>query len=397
MLGKLVGGKMSVNHDTLKKKIIEAIQSSDGFLPFETFMQMALFEPKLGYYESRHVFGEAGDFITGIDLGPWLGLGFADLMLWGWQQLGQPKHWILLEQGGGSGHLLTEVLKHLQQQDISMPQVIAVERSAWMRERQAEHYQAEGFDVTLHASLDDIHTNLPVLMMCNELPDAFPVRPFVYRNGQYFERGVGYQNEAFVWLEASEAISEPLAIDVDIQSTWQNGYISEFNPALKDWQKNVSRLMQHGFLFCVDYGYSQQEYYRNNRVEGTLMGHAAHQVVEDVLSADVGSCDITAHIDFTHLARLGEQVGLTSLSFITQGAWLAQSPSVQALVTELAQAGTVKSVQAMAQAKRMLLPMGMGESFKLLVQSKNTIDCPDYLRPLDRKGDLHLQKAKVGT
>ncbi|MDQ6952825.1 MAG: SAM-dependent methyltransferase [Mariprofundaceae bacterium] len=380
---------MSVNHDMLKNRIIEAVQRSNGFLPFENFMQMALFEPELGYYESRHVFGEGGDFITGIDLGAWLGLGFADLMTWGWQQLGQPHHWVLLEQGGGTGHLLTQVLKQLQKQGISMPQVIAVERSAWMRERQVEHYHSEGFDVAVYASLGDVNVNVPVLMMCNELPDAFPVRPFVFRDGQCFERAVGYQNEAFVWLEGRQAMAQPLHIDAHIRSTWCNGYASEFNPSLADWQKDVASVMTQGFLFCVDYGYSQQEYYRSNRVEGTLMGHAAHQVVEDVLKVDVGSADITAHIDFTHLARLGKKIGLTPISFITQGAWLAQSPSVQSLVTRLAQEGTVESMQAMAQAKRMLLPMGMGESFKLLVQTKNTSDCPDYLRALDRKGDLH--------
>jgi len=388
---------MSVNHDTLKNKIIAAIQSSNGFLPFETFMQMSLFEPEQGYYESRHVFGEAGDFITGIDLGPWLGLGFADLMQWGWQQLGQPKDWMLLEQGGGSGHLLTQVLKQLQQQGVAMPQTVSVERSAWMRERQAEHYQAEGFDVTLYATLDDVQTDIPVLMMCNELPDAFPVRPFVFRDGQCFERGVDYQNGSFVWVEGKQPMSEPLMIDASIQATWNDGYISEFNPALKGWQDELSRLIGNGFVFCVDYGYSQQEYYRSNRVKGTLMGHASHQVVEDIFTADVGSCDITAHIDFTHLARLGEQAGLSPLAFMSQGAWLAQSPSVQALVTELAQEGSVASMQALAQAKRMLLPMGMGESFKLLIQTKHASDCPDYLQALNRKGDLHLQEAKVGA
>ncbi|MDQ6994066.1 MAG: SAM-dependent methyltransferase [Mariprofundaceae bacterium] len=383
---------MSVNHDILKDKIIAAVDNAHGFLPFEQFMQMALFEPTLGYYESRHVFGESGDFITGIDLGPWLGLGFADLMHWGWQQLGKPDAWVLLEQGGGSGHLLTQVLHHLKALNIVMPQVIAVERSAWMRERQAEHYQQQGVDVTLYASLNDVDVDVPVLMMCNELADAFPVRPFVYRDGQCFERGVGYEHGQFIWQEAKVAMADDaLPVDADIQAKWYDGYISEYNPALTDWQKDVSRVIQQGFLCCVDYGYSQQEYYRSNRIEGTLMGHCAHQVVEDVLTMDVGSCDITAHIDFTHLARLGLKNDLNPVSFITQGAWLAQSPSVQALIQSLAQEATVEAMQSMAQAKRMLLPMGMGESFKLLIQGKNITNCPDYLRPLDRKDDLHLQ------
>ncbi len=244
MLAKLVGGKMSVNHDMLKNKIIEAVKSSQGLLSFEQFMHMALFEPELGYYESRYVFGEAGDFITGIDLGPWLGLGFADLIHWGWQQLAKPDAWVLLEQGGGSGHLLTQVLQHLQQKEIVMPQVIAVERSAWMRERQTEHYQQKGVDVTLYASLSDVDVELPVLMMCNELPDAFPVRPFVFRGGQCFERGVAYEKDAFVWQEAQHAMLDDLPIDAPIQALWHNGYISEFNPALKTWQQDISRIMQ---------------------------------------------------------------------------------------------------------------------------------------------------------
>ncbi|MDQ6974927.1 MAG: SAM-dependent methyltransferase, partial [Mariprofundaceae bacterium] len=288
---------------------------------------------------------------------------------------------------------LTQVLHHLAGMNIVMPQVISVERSAWMRERQAEHYHQQGGDVSLYASLKEVDVDdVPVLMMCNELADAFPVRPFVYHDGQCFERGVTYEHGEFIWKEAKHAIPEHLLpIDKEIQTTWYDGYISEFNPALVDWQHDIARIIQHGFVCCVDYGYSQQEYYRNNRVEGTLMGHAAHQVVEDVLTIPVGTCDITAHIDFTHLARLGKKHGLNPLSFITQGAWLAQSPSVQTLITNLAQAGTVEAMQAMAQAKRMLLPMGMGESFKLLIQGKKISSCPDYLQPLDRKDDLHLQ------
>ena len=386
---------MSVNHAALKRAIIKEIETSGGFLPFDQFMQRALYAPELGYYESQHVFGASGDFITGIDLGPWLGLGFADLMVWGWQQLGRPDHWVLLEQGGGSGRLLTQVLNHLQEQEITMPSVVSVEKSGWMRARQQEHYAEQGYHVEQYAELDALRLDAPVLMMCNELPDAFPVTSFIYKEGAFYERGVGLQGDTLVWLDADQPMQHPPKIDPTIIQTWPNSYISEFNPSLQIWQEKLANMVAEGFVFCVDYGYSQQEYYRANRVEGTLMGHRGHQVVENVLE-QVGSCDITAHVDFTALAQWGAHDGWQACSFITQGGWLAQSPSVQQMIAQLASQGTVESMQMIAQAKRMLLPMGMGESFKLLVQAKGSAVAPHYLKSLDRMRDLHLEKVKLG-
>jgi len=380
---------MSVNCTALQSIITDNIRASNGFLPFEDFMRAALYEEKLGYYESKHVFGEAGDFVTGADLGPWLAMGFADLMLWGWQQLGKPEEWVLLEQGGGTGRLLTQVLRFLQHQNMAFPTVIAVERSAQMRERQQVHYAEKGFDIQQYVELTDVKTDLPVLMMCNELPDAFPVRSFIWHDQYFYERGVQLSDDAFVWAESHKVMTDTPSIDPMLIEAWPNDYISEYNPALSTWQKDVSCVIENGFVFCVDYGYSQQEYYRANRLEGTLMGHKAHQVVEDVL-AEPGLCDLTAHVDFTDLAKSGMQYDLLPCSFITQGAWLAQSPMVQQAIGELAQEGSFASVQALAHAKRMLLPFGMGETFKLLVQGKGKQLCPDYLKGLDRMRDLRL-------
>jgi len=380
---------MSVNCTALQSMIADNIRASNGFLPFEDFMRAALYEEKLGYYESKHVFGEAGDFVTGADLGPWLAMGFADLMFWGWQQLGKPEEWVLLEQGGGTGRLLTQVLRFLQHQNMAFPTVIAVERSAQMRERQQVHYTEKGFDVQQYVELADVKTDLPVLMMCNELPDAFPVRSFIWRDQYFYERGIQLSDNKFVWSESQKPMTDTPSIDAMLIEAWPNDYISEYNPALPAWQKDVSRVIEHGFIFCVDYGYSQQEYYRPNRIEGTLMGHKAHQVVENVL-ADVGLCDLTAHVDFTALAESGMKYDLLPCSFITQGGWLAQSPMVQQAISELAQDGSLESVQALAHAKRMLLPFGMGETFKLLVQAKGKQTCPDYLKGLDRMRDLKL-------
>jgi SAM-dependent MidA family methyltransferase len=386
---------MSVNHNAsaLEAIIQQRIDEAGGWIPFDVFMQAALYEPRLGYYESSHVFGEEGDFVTGADMGSWLALGFADLIEWGWRELGSPSEWTLVEQGGGTGRLLSAVLCSLQERGVIPARSVAIDTSADMRGRQQSLYANQGLDIESFANVGEAGEIENCLMFCNELPDAFPVRCFSWKGGEAYERGVAHINGNFCWQDATMKMSVPLEIDRKISAAWPDGYMSEWNPNLQGWQEKLSKMIQRGFLFCVDYGYTQQEYYRSQRIEGTLLGHKGHQVIEDILQQP-GSCDITAHIDFTSLHRIGDGNGMPGCCFMSQGAWLAQSPSVQRRIESLAAEGSVKSVQELAHAKRMLMPFGMGETFKLLIQScHHKKSLPGYLNQFDRMHNLVSAKG----
>ncbi len=386
---------MSVNLNASKLEAIIAQQIIDagGWIPFDQFMGAALYEPALGYYESQAVFGQQGDFVTGAQLGPWLAVGYADLIEWGWRHLGSPAEFVVVEQGGGSGVLLADVLSNLSGKGIVPAKVIAVETSAHMRLRQQAHYQSLGLDVLSVKSLAEVGEIENCLMFCNELPDAFPVRCFSWKKRRFIERGVAHSQGKFYWQDGPAVEEGLIDIDKDLQGEWPDGYASEWNPNLASWQMEVAAMIRRGLLFCVDYGYSQQEYYRPQRLEGTLMGHQGHKIIEDVL-AHPGSCDITAHVDFTALHRIGGLNGLNGCCFMSQGAWLAQSPSVQRLIESLAASGSVESVQQLAHAKRMLMPFGMGETFKLFMQAVNVPNAvPAYLERFNRFGDLKPSKG----
>lgn len=351
----------------LTEHTLGLLQQQGGAISFQQWMHAALYTPKLGYYESERIFGKQGDFTTATAMGNWLALGFAQSIQQGWLALGKPKNWTLIEQGGGSGELLVAVLKALEHYDIQPSQSFAVEISAQLRDRQAETCHDAGVDVQSVASLTDIPHSQNAIMLSNELPDAFPVRCFQYQAGHAIERGVDWDGEKFIWSDLS-----PTKLDIasTIQSSWAEGYISEFNPHLQSWQQDIAQLFEHGIVLTVDYGYTQQEYYRATRIQGTLMGHYQHQVVDDVLQLSPGVCDITAHVDFTALKQAGEQAGLESIAYITQGAWLAQCEQVQQHIQSLAANPSVENMAQITHAKRLMLPTGMGESFKLLIQSK---------------------------
>ena len=372
----------------LHQRIIQA----GGWIPFDRYMQAALYEPGLGYYESADVFGAEGDFVTGADLGPWLAKGFADLITWGWQALGRPSEWTLMEQGGGSGALLCGVLQEFAAQGMPMPaRIVAVEASARMRKRQEQAYRDARIPVEQASALPAVEPGEACILFCNELPDAFPVRCLVKREEVLYERGVGWSGEAPAWEVAPEPLTDGPRIDPALQQAWPEGYATEWNPRLDSWQRDVARVVRRGLVFCLDYGFSQQEYYRPNRIDGTLMAHYRHQASGDVL-ADPGSRDITAHVDFTSLAHWGRIHGLQSTGFMSQGAWLAQSPSVQTHIAALAGSAEAAAMKQMAHAKRLLLPSGMGELFKLLIQRTDGVGSdatlPSFLGHFNRLRDI---------
>lgn len=73
----------------LKERIAAEILK-DSVISFERFMEMALYEPGLGYYETHRDIGRQGDFYTNVSIGPLFGqlLGF------------QFAQWLQLLRGG---------------------------------------------------------------------------------------------------------------------------------------------------------------------------------------------------------------------------------------------------------------------------------------------------------
>ncbi len=374
-------------HRTLETHIRRHIDAHGGSIGFDDFMRMALYEPGLGYYETAPVFGAGGDYVTATDMGPWLACGFFDLLHWGWRSLGSPRQWTLIEQGGGHGGLLCQLLNLLQDADMPAPtHVIEIETSEHLRSLQADRFARAGYVVRHASHLDELEAMENVLCISNELPDAFPVRCFHWHRGCCHERRVSYEDSRFVWQNTE--IPCHVRLPESICARWPEGYISEWCPELEPWQQQLARVVTRGLIFTVDYGYAAREYYRPGRIQGTLLAHYQHRVSEDIL-AHVGQQDITAHVDFSALAQAGIRHQLQPLIWMSQGGWLAQSPAVQTLVEKLSMARSKAGMAMLAHAKRLMLPSGMGETFKLLIQGNlPEQQAPDFLRAFHHTAEL---------
>ena len=85
----------------------------NGVISFEHFMELALYEPGLGYYETQHGVGKEGDYFTSVSVGTL----FGELLAF------QFSEWLegidgsiqLIEAGAYNGQLSCDILNTLKQ------------------------------------------------------------------------------------------------------------------------------------------------------------------------------------------------------------------------------------------------------------------------------------------
>ena len=151
--------------------------------------------------------------------------------------------------------------------------------------------------------------------------------------------------------------------------TLQGGQRIEVNLRALDWIERVGRLLKRGFVVTIDYGYPAREYFLPRR-GGHLLCHYRHSINEEPYMR-VGRQDITSHVDFSALAFYGRQAGLEVAGFTTQLNYLLGMGVLEELeeVTAFDKRG-VESIARNQGIKRLIMPGGMGDTFKVMVQSK---------------------------
>ena len=83
-----------------------------GRITFAEFMDLALFWPRGGYYNSQDKIGPKGDFYTAPTAHPTLGALLCLQMYQMWQLLGRPSTFWLVEMGAGNGLLCHDILEY---------------------------------------------------------------------------------------------------------------------------------------------------------------------------------------------------------------------------------------------------------------------------------------------
>ncbi len=364
---------MQVQSEALQAVIRDAIATNDGVIGFEHFMQMALYEPGLGYYASGlRKFGEQGDFITAPEISPLFGRCLAHFCK---QALTAISADNILEFGAGSGRMAADILQELEAQNALPSAYFIMELSAELQQRQRQTLQA-----SVPHLLERVKwlNTLPEpgfrgMVLGNELLDAMPVQRFRIEDSTIHALGV-------TWSEAEKQfVLQPMAADAALRQavdhiqqttavTLPDDYESELSLAQGAWLASVAEFMDQGVVLLIDYGYGRPEYYHPQRNRGTLMCHFRHRAHDEPLRY-IGLQDITAYVDFTAVAEAGNKQGMDLLGYGTQSGFLLEN-GLQDMMPDPEQVSQQALLAFAQQVKTLTMPGEMGERFKVMALGK---------------------------
>ena len=344
----------------LLERIGAQLGAAGNWISFARYMELALYEPGLGYYASgARKLGAGGDFVTAPELSPLFGRTLARQIA---QVLGPDD--AVLEFGAGSGALAETLLGEL-----SCPYFI-LETSPELRERQQRRLGGRT------RWLERLPERFRGVMLANEVVDAMPVHTLAWTRDGVLERGVcanaGTGKEHTRVLAWSDRPADGAVLiaanEIDMEIPPSGRYESELALVARAWLRSLGRFLERGAILVIDYGFPAHEYFHPQRSMGTLACHYRHHVHDDPFYLP-GLQDVTAHVDFSALARAATDAGLDVLGYANQAQFLVNC-GITDLLTEENPADAKRYLPAAAAAQKLLSPSEMGELFKVLAVGK---------------------------
>jgi SAM-dependent MidA family methyltransferase len=344
----------------LLERIGAELAAAGNWISFARYMELALHEPGLGYYAAgARKFGAGGDFVTAPELSPLFGRALARQIA----ELLEPGE-AVLEFGAGSGALADALTVELPGVNYQI-----LETSSELRQRQQQKLGPRA------RWLDQLPKDFRGVMLANEVVDAMPVHALAWTGAGILERGVCANEGQLAWSDrpaAGAVLAAAQAIQVEIPPGGR--YESELALFARAWMRSLGRFLARGAILVVDYGFPQREYFHAQRSMGTLACHYRHRMHGDPFYLP-GLQDITAHVDFSALARAAGEAGLEPLGYASQAQFLINCGITDLLAREDPQ-DAKRYLPAAAAVQKLLSPAEMGELFKVLALGRGVTRPP---------------------
>ncbi|MDD2733403.1 MAG: SAM-dependent methyltransferase [Desulfuromonadaceae bacterium] len=374
-----------MNEDSQLRDIITARIAEQGRITFADFMAVCLYEPGLGYYTSpgRKV-GAEGDFYTSITVHGAFGRVIAREIAQMWRSMERPAAFTLVECGAGNGRLACDIMDFLSEREPEMYRglrLVLVEQEPSLESAQREMLAAH-VERLAWCSPDEFASGSFTFSGClysNELIDALPVHRVVMTSDGLKEVYVASKDGEFVEEADEPSTPEIAAYLTRIAVELHPGQQAEVNLNAPQWLASASRALKNGFILTIDYGYPAAELYTPRRKLGTILCYYRHQIEENPYLR-LGLQDITTHVDFTTLMKCGEQTGLQNNWFGEQYRFLLSAGIVEEIEEiERSTVSDEEKLRLRLTLKKLIMPDGgMGETFKVLIQSKG-VNAPRLL------------------
>ncbi|MGB9601748.1 MAG: class I SAM-dependent methyltransferase [Verrucomicrobiia bacterium] len=367
--------------------IKQKIRENNGLITFERFMEMCLYEPKLGYYERNEgIIGKKGDYITSVSVGSIFGYLLAFRFNKWFSQFKTQNNGIndlyLIETGANGGLLAVDILTWFQNYNkntFNRIKYLIIEPSVRRREWQKQNTKNFSEKILWFDSLNDAHQSLSgntfelsavAIIFSNELLDSFPVHRLVWdaKLKRWFEIGICLGGDCLKYIRidlSDECLGYVKKIDETILEFIPDGFSFEISLKALDWWKNAGEFLKRGKLVAIDYGYTTEGILNPLYIQGTFRGYSRHHINDEWLK-NPGYQDLTADVNFSLVIEKGESAGLKTEFFGTQEEFFIS------IVKEFDPERLPDWFrQNLSKFKTLIHPDHFGRQMKVLVQYKN--------------------------
>ncbi|WP_372663001.1 class I SAM-dependent methyltransferase [Cohnella sp.] len=357
-------------------------------IPFHQYMMLCLYHPEFGYYRAgASRVGREGDFYTSAYVGDLMGEQLAsEIKRLAKERFADAESIEVIDWGGGTGRLGRQLLESWEKEDESEGLssdmrrrfiLTIIDENPEHRRLASEHlkpYILAGKARVLNREEGEALTlsDHPVVIVANELLDAFPVYRLVQRAGRLLEWGVTWDEEKLRFIPCVMEPTNPRLVDWINEEgiTLLNNQTIEVNLDAAQWLTNIVKRLNQAIMVLIDYGDEREELIASHRMDGTLLCYYKHRAHNDPYVFP-GEQDITAHVNFSHIRRSALDRGCKELFYGTQKKFLVESGILNKLSSHTLTDPFHPLVRRNRAIRQLLLSDGMSELFKVQIFHKN--------------------------
>lgn len=351
-------------------------------ISFRDYMDMCLYDDRFGYYRSGAVrIGKDADFYTSSAIGDVLGQVIAR---YAWSYLERlprrGRKLRLAEWGAGTGRLSAQIAAAGSRLSAEWPARVApllIEDHPAHAAEAGEQFRRAGAacEPAVVASPDvwrepERWLAGPLLLVANELLDAFPVHRVKRIGGALRELGVAWKAD----VGFCEVAMKPTRPELE-QSLLQDGVAlregqeTEICLDARDWLERLYAVAGEGRIMLIDYGHEAEEYRAEHRMAGTLMTYRRHRAGWSPYEHP-GEQDLTAHVDFSFVRRAARAAGFEVAYEGSQLQFLLDHGVLELLSEHDGRDPFGEAARRNRAVRQLLLSDGMSETFKVMILEK---------------------------
>ena len=338
--------------------------SNNKHIPFDKFVDIALYHKKTGYYMKKNPFGKDGDFITAPNISILFSEMIAIWCLAFWEHLGCPKKINIIELGAGNGEMMCQMIKVFERfnkfKDSS--NYFILEKSQFLKKIQKK--KLNSYKITWLNSINKLK-NGPNIFLANEFFDALPIKQFIKKNNKWYEKSIKKNNiNKYEFVNVITNIKN-LEKKIEINLS-KNQKIIEFSPLTYKYLNIISKKINtfQGGLLIVDYGYFKK------KMKDSLQSIYKHNF-NNVLD-NFGKSDITYNLNFFLLKKIVKKLNLKVAGLTNQRNFLTKLGILERAEILAKNLQFSKKADIYYRIKRLIDRNFMGELFKVMfVTGKN--------------------------